>query len=79
MGNKNYKKTIERFLYLIRQKLSKRNILEALLALLFMTIFALLFDWLILNLITRCCEGGICIPDIYPQCRNQKYNGGDND
>lgn len=38
-------------------------------------LFALFFDWLILNWISGCCEGGICIPDIYPQCRNELYDG----
>ena len=36
----------------------------------FLALFALFFDWLILNWISGCCEGGICIPEwLYPQCR----------
>lgn len=36
----------------------------------FLALFALFFDWLILNWISCCCEGGICIPEwLYPQCR----------
>lgn len=36
--------------------------------------FALFFDWLILNWISGCCEGGICIPEwVYPSC---KVDGG---
>lgn len=33
-------------------------------------LFALFFDWLIINWISGCCEGGVCIPEwLYPQCR----------
>ena len=33
-------------------------------------LFALFFDWLIINWLTRCCDGGICIPEwIYPNCK----------
>lgn len=36
----------------------------------FLLIFALFFDWLIINWISGCCEGGVCIPEwFYPQCR----------
>lgn len=39
--------------------------------------FALFFDWLILNWISGCCEGGICIPEwLYPSC---KVDGGRHD
>ncbi len=32
--------------------------------------FALFFDWLILNWISGCCEGGVCIPEwLYPSCK----------
>ena len=35
--------------------------------------FALFFDWLIINWISGCCEGGICIPEwLYPQCINNQ-------
>lgn len=36
-------------------------------------LFALFMDWLILNWLMGCCEGGVCWPDIYPQCRNEHY------
>lgn len=36
-------------------------------------LFALFFDWLIINWRLGCCEGGVCWPDIYPQCRNEHY------
>jgi hypothetical protein len=35
--------------------------------------FSLLIDWLLFNLYLGCCEGGVCWPDIYPQCRNAHY------
>lgn len=38
-------------------------------------LFALFFDWLILNWLSGCCEGGVCIPEwLYPQCQN--HGGG---
>ena len=38
-------------------------------------LFALFFDWLIINWISGCCEGGICIPEwVYPQCRSELYD-----
>lgn len=40
-------------------------------------LFALFFDWLILNWISGCCEGGVCIPEwLYPSC---KVDGGSHD
>ncbi len=33
----------------------------------------LFIDWLVINLILGCCEGGVCWPDVYPQCRNSHY------
>lgn len=36
----------------------------------FMALFACFFDWLILNWISGCCDGGVCIPEwLYPQCK----------
>lgn len=33
-------------------------------------VFALFFDWLLINWISGCCDGGVCIPEwLYPQCR----------
>jgi hypothetical protein len=38
-------------------------------------LFAVFMDWLILNWLSRCCEdGGVCIPDFYPSCRNPSYD-----
>jgi hypothetical protein len=40
-------------------------------------LFALFFDWLIINWISGCCEGGVCIPKwLYPSC---KADGGSHD
>ena len=36
-----------------------------------MLAFSMFIDWLVINLLLGCCEGGVCWPDIYPQCRNQ--------
>jgi hypothetical protein len=38
-----------------------------------LSLFALFFDWLLLNWMLGCCNGGVCWPDIYPQCRNAQY------
>jgi len=43
----------------------------------FLMLFALFFDWLIINWISGCCEGGVCIPEwLYPNC---KVDGGSHD
>jgi len=43
----------------------------------FMLLFAAFFDWLIINWISGCCEGGVCIPEwLYPSC---KADGGSHD
>lgn len=35
-----------------------------------LALFACFFDWLIINWLSGCCEGGICIPEwLYPQCK----------
>ena len=49
------------------------NILRRLVIGLLLLMFALLIDWLIFNLYLGCCEGGVCWPDIYPQCRNEHF------
>jgi hypothetical protein len=37
----------------------------------FVVLLACFFDWLIINWMSGCCEGGICIPEwLYPQCIN---------
>ena len=36
-------------------------------------LFACFLDWLIINWMSGCCEGGICIPEwLYPQCQNSE-------
>lgn len=36
-------------------------------------LFGLFMAWLVINWFLGCCEGGVCWPDIYPQCRNEHY------
>ncbi len=50
-----------------------RRLLRLLGIALAMLAFGLFIDWLIINLLLGCCEGGVCWPDIYPQCRNSHY------
>jgi hypothetical protein len=50
-----------------------RRLLRGLVIALAVMAFALFIDWLIINLLLGCCEGGVCWPDIYPQCRNSHY------
>ena len=40
---------------------------------LLLLVLGLFIDWLIFNLYLGCCEGGVCWPDIYPQCRNKHF------
>ena len=42
-------------------------------AVLLCLIIGMFIDWLLLNFYLGCCEGGVCWPDIYPQCRNAHY------
>ena len=37
-------------------------------------LFALFMNWLLLNSMLRCCDGGVCFPDLYPACRNINYD-----
>lgn len=55
-------------------RLTGKWMLSLLIKIVALAIFALFFDWLVLNAISQCCEGGVCIPDIYPQCRNPHYD-----
>ena len=53
-----------------RQSLTWRQAFSAIITGFFLLLFALFFDWLIINWISGCCEGGECIPEwLYPQCR----------
>jgi len=65
--------SIDRFLYKWRAKLTWRNAARALAITILMLLLGLFFDWLIINWMLGCCEGGVCWPDIYPQCRNEHY------
>lgn len=49
--------------------LTWRTAFHAIIGAFFFCLFALFFDWLIINWISGCCEGGVCIPEwLYPQC-----------
>ena len=65
--------SIDRFLHKWRAKLTWRTIAKALSIAFLLFLFGLFFDWLIINWMLGCCEGGVCWPDIYPQCRNEHY------
>lgn len=54
----------------IIQNLTWRQCLSVIITITCLALFACFFDWLILNWLTRCCDGGICIPEwLFPQCR----------
>lgn len=65
--------SIDRFLQKWWAKLTWRNAARALAITILMLLLGLFFDWLIINWMLGCCEGGVCWPDIYPQCRNEHY------
>ena len=49
--------------------LTWRQCLAAIVATFMLALFACFFDWIVLNWISGCCEGGVCIPEwMYPQC-----------
>lgn len=51
--------------------LTWRQAFNGIIALFLLALFACFFDWLILNWLSGCCEGGICIPEwLYPQCKS---------
>lgn len=57
--------------------LTWQQCLGAIITTFILAMFAVFFDWLILNWISGCCDGGQCIPDwMYPQC---KVRGGFHD
>lgn len=64
---------IDKFLQKWRAKLTWRNLAKGVLIAIFLLLLGLFFDWLIINWLLGCCEGGVCWPDIYPQCRNEHY------
>lgn len=64
---------IDKFLQKWREKLTWRNAIKAVFIVILLLLFGLFFDWLIINWMLGCCEGGVCWPDIYPQCRNEHY------
>ncbi len=52
-------------------RLTWRQAFHLIIAITLCMLFACFIDWLIINLLSGCCEGGICIPEwLYPQCRN---------
>ncbi len=64
---------IDKFLQKWRRKLTWRDLARGFLTAIFLLLLGLFFDWLIINWMLGCCEGGVCWPDIYPQCRNEHY------
>ncbi len=53
----------------ILKNLTWRRCLHVILTIFVMALFACFFDWLIINWLSGCCEGGVCIPEwVYPQC-----------
>lgn len=51
------------------KNLTWRRSLHIILTIFFMALFACFFDWLLINWLSGCCEGGACIPEwVYPQC-----------
>jgi transcriptional regulator with XRE-family HTH domain len=55
-------------------KITFREVLKWIGIVILMVFFALFMDWVILNWLSRCCDGGVCLPDLYPQCRNINYD-----
>lgn len=51
--------------------LTWRQAFKGIIGLFLLALFALFFDWLIINWLSGCCEGGVCIPEwVYPQCQS---------
>jgi hypothetical protein len=51
------------------KNLTWRHSLRVMLTIFLMALFACFFDWLLINWLSGCCEGGVCIPEwVYPQC-----------
>ena len=49
--------------------LTWRQCLMAIVVTFMLALFACFFDWMVLNWLSGCCEGGVCIPEwVYPQC-----------
>ena len=60
---------IERGLQKFQKAMTWKCALRFILALFFLALFACFFDWLIINWLSRCCDGGVCIPEwFFPQC-----------
>lgn len=54
----------------------KHKIREFVIGLLLSAIAGAFMAWLIINLLTGCCEGGVCVPEsFYPQCKQTNRNG----
>lgn len=51
------------------KNLTWQRSLHVILTIFAMALFACFFDWLLINWLSGCCEGGVCIPEwVYPQC-----------
>lgn len=51
------------------KNLTWRRSLHVILTIFVMALFSCFFSWLIINWLSGCCEGGVCIPEwVYPQC-----------
>jgi len=60
-----------------------RLFFQSIAAILITGTLGIFFAWVMLNWMSGCCEGGICIPEwVYPQCQESTidyekyYNGG---
>ena len=54
----------------MRVRLTWRQAFHNIIAIFFCALFACFLDWLIINWMSGCCEGGVCIPEwVYPQCK----------
>ncbi len=50
-------------------QLTWRQAFHVIIGLFICALFACFFDWLLINWMSGCCEGGECIPEwVYPQC-----------
>lgn len=53
-----------------RERLTWQQAFSYIITAFLLLVFALFFDWLLINWISGCCDGGVCIPEwLYPQCR----------
>lgn len=56
-------------------RLTWRQALQVILTLFLLMAFATFFDWLVLNWLGGCCNGGECIPEwVYAQCHGGRHD-----